>query len=391
VTPIAEELEQLLSESVESASRRGRSTFDEIAAPFEGRLVLFGAGGLGRRTAAGLRKVGIEPLCFADNSSNLRAQFVEGIKVYTPHDAVRQFGLETTYVIAAWNGSSPERMWQKRQQLASLGCRRIATAGQLFWKFPEVFLPFYPIDLPHKLLLRSAEVLTAFRALADEPSRREYVAQVRFRLNLDFDSMADLQPAHYFAPDVYRLRDDEFLVDCGAFDGDTIQEFVRLTRGRFTRVMAFEPDPVNWNRLEESLAALPLKVRQRICAYRQCVSDQDGDIAFQATGTDLAASGRGSDRVQATTLDTALQSERPTIIKFDIEGAELQALRGGAKTFRRCRPILPVSTYHQQSHLWEVPLSILEIGPEYNLYLRPHGTEGWDLVCYAVPRERSIV
>jgi FkbM family methyltransferase len=391
MTTTTKELEQVLLESVESAKRRERSAFDEVASPFEERLVLFGAGGLGRRTAAGLRKVGIEPLCFVDNNKNLEGQLVDGINIHMPHDAVRRFGSKAAYVIAAWNGSSPERMRQKRQQLASLGCKRIVTAGQLFWKFPQVFLPFYPIDLPHKLLLRKEEVLAAYHALADEPSRHEYVAQVSFRLTLDFDAMGDLQRPHYFAPDVYRLRSDEFLVDCGAFDGDTVQEFLRLTRGNFARIIAFEPDPMNWNRLAESLATLPAALRQKISAYRQCVSDQPGEIAFEATGTDLAASGRGSNRVPTTTLDAVLQGERPTIVKFDIEGAELQALQGGTETLRRCHPVLAVSAYHYQSHLWEVPLNILEIHPEYNLYLRPHGTEGWDLVCYATPKGRSIL
>ena len=391
MTSVTERLEVLLSESVNAAIRRESSAFDEIASPFEQRLILFGAGGLGRRTLAGLRKAGIEPLAFADNSERLQGTMVDGIRVLAPADAARAFGSEATFVITTWNGNSPERMKDKRSQLMALGCQRVATAGLLYWKYPATLLPFYPIDLPHKLLQRGSEVTAAFQALADDASRREYVAQVSFRLLMDSESMGDSMRPSYFLPDVYRLRRDEFLVDCGAFDGDTIRDFIRLTDNSFARVLAFEPDQINWGRLTAFLATLPEPVRRRISAFRQCVSDRTGEIAFETTGTDLAASGRGSETVSATTLDELQADVGPSIVKLDIEGAELQALRGAIRTIRRCRPVLAVCAYHQQSHLWEVPLHIMKIETGYKLYLRPHGTEGWDLVCYAVPEGRSMV
>ena len=98
--------------------------------------------------------------------------------------------------------------------------------------------------------------------------------------------------------------------------------------------------------------------------------------------------GSGSLSVDCIELDEALRECAPTMIKFDIEGAELDALSGGRRTIRRRRPVLAVSTYHQQSHLWEIPLAIAQWNSEYRFALRPHGTEGWDLVCYAIPPER---
>ena len=54
------ELEHLLNEDIESVRLRERTAFDEVAGPLADRLVLFGAGNLGRRTLAGLRTVGID-------------------------------------------------------------------------------------------------------------------------------------------------------------------------------------------------------------------------------------------------------------------------------------------------------------------------------------------
>ena len=55
------------------------------------------------------------------------------------------------------------------------------------------------------------------------------------------------------------------------------------------------------------------------------------------------------------------------MIKFDIEGAELDALSGGRRTIRKNLPVLAVSTYHQQSHLWEIPLAIAGIAQPVSL------------------------
>ena len=41
-----------------------------------------------------------------------------------------------------------------------------------------------------------------------------------------------------------------------------------------------------------------------------------------------------------------------------------------------------------RTSLWKIPLLLREWRNDYALFLRPHNEEGWDLVCYAVPRER---
>ena len=46
------------------------------------------------------------------------------------------------------------------------------------------------------------------------------------------------------------MTQDEVLVDCGAFDGDTVLEFLACTQGRFKHVFSYEPDPTNFDKLE---------------------------------------------------------------------------------------------------------------------------------------------
>jgi hypothetical protein len=107
----------------------------------------------------------------------------------------------------------------------------------------------------------------------------------------------------------------------------------------------------------------------------------------------LASSGfsdAGGIEVQCDAIDHVLAGSKPTFIKMDIEGAEPDALLGARKLIQQCRPILAISAYHLQEHLWEIPLLVAKMVPDYNFHLRPHDLEGWDLVCYAIPAERSL-
>ncbi|MCX6066029.1 MAG: hypothetical protein NT121_09780, partial [Chloroflexi bacterium] len=90
-------LNQLLQEDVAAAKVREQTAFDEATAPFGKSLVLFGAGNLGKKTLAGLRSAGIEPLAFSDNNRELWGKKIEGIEVFSPSDAAAKFGKSAAF------------------------------------------------------------------------------------------------------------------------------------------------------------------------------------------------------------------------------------------------------------------------------------------------------
>jgi len=72
-----------------------------------------------------------------------------------------------------------------------------------------------------------------------------------------------------------------------------------------------------------------------------------------------------------------------TFIKMDIEGAELNALKGAKKTIIANTPKLAISIYHQLNDLWEIPIYIKQLVPEYKLYVRHHSKTIAETVLYA--------
>jgi hypothetical protein len=72
-----------------------------------------------------------------------------------------------------------------------------------------------------------------------------------------------------------------------------------------------------------------------------------------------------------------------TYIKLDIEGAELEALKGMKKIIATCKPKLAICIYHKPTDLWTIPLFIRSLNPSYKLYIRQHDRVH-ETVCYAL-------
>ena len=384
-------LDALLAEPVAAGRARESRAFDEAS---RGRsLVLMGAGGLGRRALAGLRAAGVTPLAFADNDADRQGTTHEGVRILSPEDAAREFGATAAFVVTIWGANSPHRFADSREQLVALGCDVIVPFPLLFWKYPTSLLPHYLMDLPHRVLEQAADVRRAFALWSDDASRAEYVAQVRLRLRADFDGLPHpvLHP-QYFPDDLYAWRSDECIVDGGAYDGDSIRSLVVLHGGDFAKVVAFEPDPANFAKLQATVAALPAEWRERIVTLPMALGDAHGTLPMAAMGTASSAMGAGagqaSVQVAVGPLDDLIGADRPTLIKFDIEGAEPEALLGARGTIAAHGPVCAICVYHLQDHLWRLPLMLRDWRSDYAFFLRPHNEEGWDLVCYAVPLGR---
>ena len=137
------------------------------------------------------------------------------------------------------------------------------------------------------------------------------------------------------------------------------------------------------------------EVAKRVRVLPYSVAGYTGTATFSASGSLSSAMGAEDGiTVQCITLDdleAELGGEDPTFLKMDVEGAELDALGGGMTFLGRTHPMLTIAAYHVQNHLWKVPLTINALSSDYQLYLRPHNEEGWDLILYAVPAERALL
>jgi FkbM family methyltransferase len=174
-------------------------------------------------------------------------------------------------------------------------------------------------------------------------------------------------------------------VDCGAYRGDTLEELLNAAVP-IEASAHFEPDLDNFailvgvarrRRGHATTLLWPCAVSHGV--HRVAFSDgldEGSRVSAAATGT-----------VPAVGLDDVLAGWRPSFIKMDIEGSEVEALEGARELIAANRPSLAICVYHQPDHLWRIPL-LLASWPSmagYRYFLRAHGFDGFDTVLYARP------
>jgi FkbM family methyltransferase len=397
-------LRRIGSEPLEAVCAREKRTFAEFAGNNEERLVLFGAGLMGRLVAQGLERAGVRPLAFVDNNAALWQTEIAGVPILSPSTASDRYRNSACFVVTIYNASPV------RRQLKALGCKNIAPTAALFWKYADVFIPNFGIDLPHNLFAYADEIRACHEILGDERSRRELAGQLDWRYWLEEDSLpAPLDPAGtYFPVELMTPSEDEVFVDCGSFKGDTIPGFTSHWNGRFKHIFALEPDPQNREVLWTTTQNMGLA--DQVTVVPCAVGDQGGVVSFASTGTVTSQIVEGGQRatgvesqriediswpvtpafidVECRRLDEISWPVAPTYIKMDIEGAEPRAIVGATDLLREHYPILAVCTYHRSEHLWQIPNLIRSIAPEYNLFLRRYAEECWEGICYAIPDHR---
>ena len=392
MTAIRDELDKLLNIRSDLALERESTEFDRIATPFEKSLVLVGAGKLGKQVLDCLRREGIEPLAFADARADLLGQTVDGVPVLTRKEAAEKYGSCAAFVVTIWNAK--DSYLSTRKELINLGCATVLSAIPLRWKFADTLLPYFWLDLPSRTTREEVHIKATFSLWADECSEREYINQLRFRLLADFDAIAATEYSEsYFQDDLFLPSNNEQFVDCGAFNGITIRQFLDRQEHFVGEIIAYEPDPTNRTALEQYLLTKDPKESDRIVVLPWAVGEKRGIVRFDAMGTmGSTMSAEGCIEVGCVTLDESLKEIGivPSFIKMDIEGAEFEALVGAKTTIQASKPILAVCLYHKFDDLWRIPALIHSLSDDYRLFLRAHEMEGWQLVCYAVPLDRLL-
>ncbi|HEY2972565.1 MAG TPA: FkbM family methyltransferase [Pyrinomonadaceae bacterium] len=383
------ELEELLSENPAEAARRADSRFslDERDA-----LALYGAGHLGRQVLSRLRSLGLEPLAFADDTPAKQGTRIEGVPVVSPREFSDRFGPQAVFVVTIFNpAASFLRIKRKLQASADA---RVVSFLELAWKYHETFLPHYQFQLPQEVLENASAIQRAFGLFADEESRRQFVAHLRFRLHLDFAALPASNLGDYFPADVVpELPPDTTFVDCGAFDGDTVRRFIERQRGRFREIYAFEPDAENFRRLAEYAATLAAKAPDRIHLFRAAAGARRARMRFDASaGMASALNDAGVEEVEVLPVQDVViaRGAGALFFKFDVEGAEAAALDGAVDLINSARSIVAVCVYHRPDDLWGLPLKLRAVAPAHELFLRTQGEDGMDVVCYAVPPDASV-
>ena len=190
----------------------------------------------------------------------------------------------------------------------------------------------------------------------------------------------DLQQYRSAGPPEVAARPGDIVIDGGGYWGDTALYFAQLV-GPAGRVVSYEFEPSNLQALHYNLSLNP-QLAHRIEVVSAALWDRAGEeVNVHPLGPGTSIRPDGEARASTDTIDALVARgdvERVDFIKLDIEGAELNALRGAEATLRRFRPRLAVAAYHKADDLAAIPeyLAGLQIGYSFQLgHITMHGEE----------------
>lgn len=357
-----------------------------------GSCCLYGAGATGRRVLDLTRRAGGDVRCFLDAAAAELGE-VSGVPVRAPFsEAAVTCAARLPVILTVFNRDVDSAAVTRR--LVRHGYRRIISYPDfhaLHWK---ALGEHFWLGNPALVRRDSKRIEAVDRLWADERSRKVFRSLVALYGSRDPQRAPrpSVRDEEYLAPDVpgWPPAAPIRLVDCGAYDGDTLERF-RAARLKVEAAVCFEPDPENFRQLQKRLAGWPIAWRRRVELVPLGVADRTGSFGFDSgrgESSRLEESAAGA-RVGCVSLDEALPLFAPNLVKLDVEGAEERALEGAVGLIRRYRPGLAVSVYHRPADLWRLPALIDEWGLGYRLFLRSYGFNGFDTVCYASPDASS--
>lgn len=184
----------------------------------------------------------------------------------------------------------------------------------------------------------------------------------------------------YFDKNIIQFSDREVFVDGGCFNFGTCQILLEHCN-TVKKIYAFEPDSNQWLSVQDGIKKSGFSDVHFI--KKGLWSETTGLYFSQTFGGGSNVSKNGTVVVPVTSIDEAVQ-EPITFIKMDIEGSELEALKGAATHIMQDRPKLAICVYHNPEDIFEIPIFIKSLVPEYRLFMRHYSSVQVETVLYAV-------
>lgn len=345
-------------------------------------VVMYGMGNGADKILCACEEKGITVSDFFASDGFVRGHSFHGKTLLTWSGIKEKYGAQNVIVLLSFGSSRPEVLEN---------IYRIAKEAELY--APDV--PAFGDGLfnRHFFETHKEELQAAWELLSDDESRRIFEDVVQFKLtgNVEFLKRAESDPNEVMesliSPHTLRTA-----ADLGAYNGDTVRALLDAADGNLKTIYAMEPDVRNFRKLS---AYAETEARASLVLCNAGAWSESTTLYFDASGNRNASFDANRSQtlanrpakltpIAAKALDSVLNGEAVDYIKYDVEGAEREALLGSVQTIRACSPTLLVSLYHRNEDLFALPLLIHRLFPQYQgFYLRRfRGVPAWDLNLY---------
>lgn len=211
--------------------------------------------------------------------------------------------------------------------------------------------------------------------LADDISKTTFENILNYKLSGKINYLLDCEvPIN--ETDFLKFENENFL-DLGAYNGDTVLKFLKDCPD-FKEITAVEPDKKTFKKLQKNTENI-----ERLTLINACISNKCGKALFAMKGGRNSSIKDEGIEINAISVDSL---QKPfSYIKMDVEGEELNAIKGAENTIKLYKPKMLISAYHKTEDLIKIPKSVLKINPEYKMYMRHFSyLPAWDTNFYFI-------
>lgn len=212
-----------------------------------------------------------------------------------------------------------------------------------------------------------------YDSLKDYKSKTVLLSILNNYYNFDLNGLnlvADKIYKHYFDLDLLPFCKNEVFVDVGAYTGDTVLDYIASYGMSYNKIYCYEITESMVLYMKNNFSNLP-NVEIRNLA----VAERVGKLYLDANSTSASANRvkeAGVDAVNAVSLDEDIK-EKISMIKMDIEGGEISAIKGAKEHIKNDLPKLFISVYHSNDDIITIPKLIRSYTDKYDFYLRYYG------------------
>lgn len=272
------------------------------------------------------------------------------------------------------------------QQLKTLGFSNICYCGDYTVQNAMFYQDLYELNIFEKNKEKIKKVLTI---LEDEESRAVLCGFIRGCITKKFLEHVRLTNSNEYNPDVTPATTNwNSMIDVGAFTGDSLQRAM-VYREHLENYIALEPDWKNFEKLCSTMKTFRHNIT-RINILPCALGRENHTVYFDASeDTNSRVTDIGKAAVPMIRLDDVMQNnclQDHVLIKMDIEGMELEALKGASNFIVKKKPDLMICIYHHIADLWEIPLYLHGLMPDYIFSMRCYTVFGNETILYATCR-----
>ena len=325
-------------------------------------IVLYGTGNAAEKIIAELNKRNIAIAGIFASDGFVRSRTFSGFPVLSYQEAKEKFG---DMIVLLCFGSHLPDVIENIKKIASE---------------QELYAPDLPIA--GEGLFEYNPKLEEIKALlADEKSREVLDEVVAYKLDGKIEHLLKCETDDNENWGILGLNSNEVYLDLGAYNGDTVRQFLAFTGMKYKEIIAVEPESRNFRKLSENTADL-----KDVCLVNKAIGHVKTEVMFTKSTGRGGAVGKGKQYpVEMDTVDDILAGKPVSFIKMDLEGFEQRAIIGAKETISKYKPKMLISAYHQNDDLWIIPKLVTEINKDYKIYLRKSPClPAWEVNYYFV-------